>query len=135
MSPTPRASTSSSSPRRERGTHAVPEPERTADEHDEADEHGDERRFALGGRGEPGDPDDSDDGVEPVDHERTDPHDAAAIDQQLERAEAEGMVTEHAKISATDPGPDPLHEPEPEPEPDHVPDPLDPEDEPDVDDR
>ena len=47
--------------------------------------------------------------------------DAAEIDQQLERAEGEGMVTEHAKVSATDPGPEPLPEPEPEPAPDHGP--------------
>jgi hypothetical protein len=114
----------------------VPEPQRTANEHDEGDEHGDEQRYALRGRGKLDDPDASDEGVEPVEHERTDPHDAAAIDQQLERAEAEGMVTEHAKVSATDPGPvDPLHEPEPDPEPDYVPDPLDPDDEPDLDDR
>lgn len=96
----------------------MPEPQRTTDEHDEADEH-DEHEI-----------------VEPVVHEKTDAHDAAAIDPQIERAEGEGMVTEHAKISATDPGPEELpHEPEDEPEPDHAPDPLDPEDEPDVDDR
>lgn len=49
--------------------------------------------------------------------------DAAALDPQLERAEGEGMVTEHAKVSATDPGPEPLpEEPEPEePEPDRGP--------------
>lgn len=48
--------------------------------------------------------------------------DAAELDPQLERAEGEGMVTEHAKISATDPGPEPPPEPEPsEPEPDHGP--------------
>lgn len=50
--------------------------------------------------------------------------DAAELDPQLERAEGEGMVTEHAKVSATDPGPEPLPEPEPEPtepEPDHGP--------------
>jgi hypothetical protein len=44
-------------------------------------------------------------------------------DDQILRAEGEGMVTEHAKVSATDPGPEPLPEPEPsEPEPDHGPD-------------
>lgn len=49
--------------------------------------------------------------------------DAAEVDDQLIRAEGEGMVTEHAKVSATDPGPEPLPEPEPaEPEPDHGPD-------------
>jgi hypothetical protein len=57
------------------------------------------------------------------------PGDAAELDPQLERAEGEGMVTEHAKVSATDPGPEPLPEPEPEPEPDHGPE--DPDDEPD----
>lgn len=50
------------------------------------------------------------------------PTDAAELDPQLERAEGEGMVTEHAKVSATDPGPEPLPEPEPsEPEPDRGP--------------
>jgi hypothetical protein len=59
--------------------------------------------------------------------------DAAELDPQLERAEGEGMVTEHAKVSATDPGPEPLPEPEPEPEPDHGPGDRewDPQDEPD----
>lgn len=53
------------------------------------------------------------------DEPRADP---AELDPQLERAEGEGMVTEHAKVSATDPGPEPLPEPEPsEPEPDHGP--------------
>jgi hypothetical protein len=49
--------------------------------------------------------------------------DAAEVDDdQILRAEGEGMVTEHAKISATDPGPEPLPEPDPsEPEPDHGP--------------
>ena len=50
------------------------------------------------------------------------PADPAELDPQLERAESEGMVTEHAKVSATDPGPEPLPEPEPsEPEPDRGP--------------
>lgn len=49
--------------------------------------------------------------------------DAAEVDDQVLRAEGEGMVTEHAKVSATDPGPEPLPEPDPsEPEPDHGPD-------------
>lgn len=47
--------------------------------------------------------------------------DAAALDDQLMRAEGEGMVTEHAKVSATDPGPEPLPEPDADPEPDHGP--------------
>jgi hypothetical protein len=52
--------------------------------------------------------------------------DPAAIEPQLERAEGEGMVTEHAKVSATDPGPHPQQPvpvpvPVPEPEPDHGP--------------
>jgi hypothetical protein len=55
-----------------------------------------------------------DDAAEP----REDP---AAIDPQIERAESEGMVTEHAKVSAQDPGPEPIPEPEDEPEPDHGP--------------
>lgn len=54
--------------------------------------------------------------------EQADAADAAELDPQLERAEGEGMVTEHAKVSATDPGPEPLPEPDPEePEPDHGP--------------
>jgi hypothetical protein len=103
----------------------VPEPERTDDGRDENDErYGDDERYELGER------DEADEAlVEPVEHQKTDAHDAAAIDQQLERAEGEGMVTEHAKISATDPDEHP-HTPEDEPEPDHVPDPDD--DEPDV---
>lgn len=58
------------------------------------------------------------------DEERWDDEDdaaAAELDPQLERAESEGMVTERAKLSSTDPGPEPT-EPEPtEPEPDHGP--------------
>lgn len=64
-------------------------------------------------------------GEDPEDPEdpEDEPQDAAELDPQLERAEGEGMVTEHAKVSATDPGPEPL----PEPEPDHGPeDPADP---------
>jgi hypothetical protein len=116
MSPTVRASTSSF-PRRERGVRFMPESERSVDGHDETDEHyGDDERYELD--------DDEVAWVEPVEHPQTDAHDAAAIDQQIERAEGEGMVTEHAKISATDPGPDEVP-PEDEPEPDRAPGPDD----------
>lgn len=69
------------------------------------------------------DDDAHDDDAHDDDEHDDDAHDdAAELDPQLERAESEGMVTEHAKVSATDPGPEPLPEPEPsEPEPDRGP--------------
>lgn len=91
----------------------------TADEADEADAEREREAEQADAAAEA-------DSGEPVDESREDP---AAIDPQIERAEGEGMVTEHAKVSAQDPGPEPLPEPEPgqEPEPDHGPeDPAEP---------